>query len=86
MRMHERIDDILQDVRYAARGLLHRRGFTFVAIATLAIGIGANTAIFGAINALLLRPLPFREPDRLMEVNLAGPRGESGPGMDASPW
>ncbi len=86
MRMHERIDDILQDVRYAARGLLNRRGFTFVAIATLAIGIGANTAIFGAINALLLRPLPFREPDRLMEVNLAGPRGESGPGMDAAPW
>ena len=86
MRMHERIDDILQDVRYAARGLLQRRGFTFVAIATLAIGIGANTAIFGAINALLLRPLPFREPSRLMEVNLAGPKGESGPVMEAGPW
>lgn len=59
---------LFSDVRYAVRDLLNARGFAVVAIATLALGIGAPTAMFTVINALLLRPLPFRAPDQLMAI------------------
>jgi putative ABC transport system permease protein len=57
-----------QDLRYALRTLAKQRGFTAVAILTLAIALGANTAIFSVVNAILLRPLPFSNPERLVEL------------------
>src|SRR5437870_1680643 len=58
----------MQDLRYACRRLLKSPGFTMIAVATLAIGVGLNTAIFSLINDLFLRALPFQEPERLVHM------------------
>src|ERR671912_996686 len=62
------MDNLLQDVRYGIRTLLRQPGFAATAILTLALGIGATTAIFSVVNAVVLRPMPFDSPDRVMVV------------------
>src|ERR1700754_1134649 len=64
---------LLQDLRYAGRTLRRSWALTLVIVASLAIGIGANSAIFSVVNALLLKPLPYPEPDRLAVLWLRSP-------------
>lgn len=62
------MESVIKDLKFAVRGLIKRPGFTVIALVALALGIGANTAIFSLVNAVVLRPLPFPQPDRLVWV------------------
>ena len=75
----------LSDLRYAARRLRHNPGFTTVAVLTLAIGIGANSAIFSVIDGILWKPLPYRNPDELIDLNHTAP-GVNFPDANPAPF
>ena len=80
------VDDLGADLRYAVRTMRRTPGFTVAAVVSLALGIGATTAIFGLLDLLLLRPLPVRNPHELVHVTTAGERGDAHSGSSNYPW
>jgi hypothetical protein len=80
-RLRRTLSSVRHDLRYALRGFRHEPGFTLIAITILALGIGANTAVFSLVNPPLLRPLPFENADSLVwiapDTDAAGPSGHT---------
>jgi predicted permease len=70
------MDTLLKDLRYGFRGLIKHPGFTAIVIVTLALGIGASTAIFSVVNSVVLRPLPYRDADRIVAIQELSPAGK----------
>jgi len=79
------VDHLVRDLRHALRALVKRPAFTVIAVVTLALGIGANTAVFSIVNAVLLRPLPYEDPDGLVLVWAHGPENPQARGVMSEP-
>src|SRR6266446_3372134 len=76
MRRVNYVDDLLRDVQYAGRNLRRSPGFATLAVLIMALGIGANTAVFSVVNAVLLKPLSYRDPDRIVTLSDFSTKGE----------
>jgi hypothetical protein len=74
-RLESHIDSLGRDTRHALRGLIHKPGYTLAVVLTLALGIGANAVVFALVNALVLRPLPYPDSDRIISISQAGSGG-----------
>ena len=70
------MDNLIKDLRYGFRGLVKHPGFTGIVIITLALGIGASTAIFSVVNSVLLRQLPYKQADRIVAIQELSPDGK----------
>ena len=77
------MNTLLQDLRYAIRALVHSPGFTLAAVAALALGIGATTAVFSIVNTVLLKPAPFPDADRIVWLQVVSPQGRNQGGSPA---
>ena len=73
------MDILLQDLRYAARKLLRTPAFTIIAVSTLALAIGATTAVYSIVDGVILKPLPFRAPEQLVRLESTGRDGKPFP-------
>src|SRR5436190_22407467 len=80
-----RLDDLVRDLRHALRSLRRSPGYTACALLTLGLGLGANAAIFGVLDAALLRPLPYPDASRIVTVHLLAREGKN-PAPDRFPW
>jgi putative ABC transport system permease protein len=80
------MESLIQDIKYGVRTLRKQPGFTLIAVLTLAVGIGANTAIYSVVDATILRALPFRDPARLMKISMTTPSMRGRPPRDDMVW
>ena len=85
-RFASRLENLANDLRYAMRGLRQKPGFPIAVILTLALGIGANAVVFALVNAVVLRPLPYPDADRIVSISQRGGEGRDGGKLNALPY
>jgi hypothetical protein len=84
-RLESHIDSFGRDTRHALRGLVQKPGYAVAVVLTLALGIGANAVVFALVNALVLRPLPYPDSDRIISISQAGRDGPRRPRVERAP-